>query len=300
MNTAMSRPHAARLIALSLVAAPLLAGCGRDESLATTPRIAVRGAPIDGSGDAGFVAPKPPPVQVAARDTGAGSSATAADESAAGSGTAANDTAANDTAANGTAATGTAANDTAGDGSAAGDPAANDAAAQDVDPMTDTAATVEPADADAPPAAPEPDDDGVYHIAFRHLSLEGEDIDNIIDFLLFPDEFEEGEGFTFPDHIKVLDDQPITISGYMIPGRIRNNKVRDFMLVRDLASCCFGGAPNPDEWVDVVMTGDAEAEYLRYLPITVRGTLHLIGEQDQEGYAVGVYRMEATWAGEVD
>ena len=72
------------------------------------------------------------------------------------------------------------------------------------------------------------------------------------------------------------------------------------MLVRDLAGCCFGGAPNPDEWIDVVMEGDAEAEYLRYLPIKVRGKLSLIGEQDQEGYAVGVYRMKATWAGEED
>jgi len=164
---------------------------------------------------------------------------------------------------------------------------------------TEESAAAEEGAAPAPKPL-EPDEEGVYHLAFSDLSLEGEDVDNIIDYLLFPDEFEEGEGFEFPEHLKALDGKEITISGYMIPGRIRKNMVKDFMLVRDLAGCCFGGAPNPDEWIDVVMVGDAQAEYLRYLPIKVKGTLTLIGEQDQEGYAVGVYRMKATWAGEED
>ncbi len=293
MNPVMSRPHAAPLLALTLVAAPFLTGCGEDESLATTPIVAVRGAPIDGSGDAGFVAPEP--VEVAALDPAEDAAAEAArpDANATPSDAGAERVAGPD----GAATDSTDATDATAQVASADADAATDESATDVTDSAGAAETAETADA---PAPPEPDDDGIYHLSFRHLSLEGEDIDNIIDFLLFPEEFGEGEGFTFPDHIKALDDKPITISGYMIPGRIRNNKVRDFMLVRDLAGCCFGGAPNPDEWIDVVMTGEAEAEYLRYLPISVHGTLKLIGEQDQEGYAVGVYRMEATWAGEAD
>ena len=274
-----------RLLPLALAAcATALAACGDDASFAETSVAVVQGAPIDGSGDEGFTAPA---VAEVVSDSADSATDAAADADPAAAGDAPTDGAVGE----GAEGDGTDGDGTDGDGATTDEATADPAGAGEGD---EAAASEEEAD------IPEPDEDGVYHLAFRHLSLEGEDIDNIIDFLLFPEEFAEGEGFEFPDEIQALDGKEITISGYMIPGRIRANRVRDFMLVRDLAGCCFGGAPNPDEWVDVVMVEGADAEYLRYLPITVRGTLTLIGEQDQEGYAVGVYRMKATWAGEAD
>lgn len=283
--------HRSRSIAL-VFATLLIAACGETETEFAQVSV-VRGAPIDGSGDAGVGSlAKPKPVAqpevvavapIESTDTGA----------VAGTGT--GSLVESDVPPGADATEPVAAETSAADLTA--EPADPEAAAStDVTGGEDADAAARP----EPRKAFEPDEAGVYHLAFSDLSLEGEDVDNIIDYLLFPDEFEEGEGFQFPDHLKALDGKEITISGYMIPGRIRKNMVKDFMLVRDLAGCCFGGAPNPDEWIDVVMEGDAEAEYLRYLPIKVRGKLTLIGEQDQEGYAVGVYRMKATWAGEED
>ncbi len=141
---------------------------------------------------------------------------------------------------------------------------------------------------------------GPLELSFEDLSLEDVDVDYMLDFLLFPEEFEEDEKFEFPPRIQALDGKTVSITGYMIPGKIERNHVGDFMLVRDLLACCFGGSPNPDEWIDVRMAGDLKAEYLRFIPVKVRGKLSLAGEQDNEGYAVGVYRMEATQTAEED
>ncbi|MCA8980969.1 MAG: DUF3299 domain-containing protein [Planctomycetes bacterium] len=281
----MPRPST---LALALCALSL-AACGEDHA-EVVPVAVVRGAPIDGSGDAGgdqlakrgeaaSVTEVETPLAVAADVPPVDDAMAAPVESSEDAQASAEST-----------------EPIAEEAALTTEQAADEAGAADAPEEG-----AEQEEAEAPERKPlEPDAEGVYHLAFSDLSLEGEDVDNIIDYLLFPDEFEEGEGFEFPEHLKALDGKEITISGYMIPGRIRKNMVKDFMLVRDLAGCCFGGAPNPDEWIDVVMEGDAEAEYLRYLPIKVRGKLSLIGEQDQEGYAVGVYRMKATWAGEED
>lgn len=284
----MLRPSTLALAVCALT----LAACG-DDQVELVPVPVVRGAPIDGSADGEPLAKREDPAPAVAVEVPVVDDAPASDLQAAPIEPPVEPQAAADV----------------------GDAPAELVDAAPVAPAEggvalDEASAEQPAEAGAEAgaaegAAPErkalePDEEGVYHLAFSDLSLEGEDVDNIIDYLLFPDEFEEGEGFEFPEHLKALDGKEITISGYMIPGRIRKNMVKDFMLVRDLAGCCFGGAPNPDEWIDVVMVGEAEAEYLRYLPIKVRGKLTLIGEQDQEGYAVGVYRMQATWAGEED
>jgi hypothetical protein len=285
----------------STLALPLcllaLAACGDDQQ-EFVPLPVVRGAPIDGSGDIGAdalvaeVEDTGLPTAVVQETDPQGATDAAAEVSNGAAGPGADEVAVDDA---------EQVVPESAEGAALADPETGEANAAEAvaDAGNDEESATE-ATAEVEHKPLEPDEEGVYHLAFSDLSLEGEDVDNIIDYLLFPDEFEEGEGFEFPEHLKALDGKEITISGYMIPGRIRKNMVKDFMLVRDLAGCCFGGAPNPDEWIDVVMVGDAQAEYLRYLPIKVKGTLTLIGEQDQEGYAVGVYRMKATWAGEED
>ena len=98
----------------------------------------------------------------------------------------------------------------------------------------------------------------------------------------------------FPKDILELDGQEISIVGYMIPGEMDQGNVLDFMLVRDLLGCCFGGSPMPDEWINVIMTEEAEAEYRPYMPMRVTGVLTLGGEQDEAGFALGVYQLKGT------
>ncbi len=164
-----------------------------------------------------------------------------------------------------------------------------------VDVSTPIASVSEPEP--EPEPEPEREEDGPVEIGFRDLSLIDYDVDAMLDFMLFPDEY-EGEDVAdleFPKEILRLEGKEVSLVGYMIPGRIeKGGNVRDFMLVRDLLGCCFGGAPMPDEWVDVIVAEDAKAEYRAYMPMRVTGKLTLGGDQDEAGFALGVYRITAT------
>ena len=137
------------------------------------------------------------------------------------------------------------------------------------------------------------DHEGTIDLTWADLSLIDYDVDAMLDYMLFPEEY-EGEDTSFlelPADLEILDGKEVSIVGYMIPGEIIKGNVRDFMLVRDLMGCCFGGAPMPDEWLDVTMDPDAEAEYRPYMPMRVTGVMTLGGEQDEAGFALGIYRM---------
>ena len=160
-------------------------------------------------------------------------------------------------------------------------------------PVTVTPEPEEPAEPQAEPAAPE---EGPLAITYQDLSLVDYDVDAMLDHMLFPEEYDEedAEYLAFPEELTRLTDREVSIVGYMIPGDMKQGEVTDFMLVRDLLGCCFGGTPMPDEWVDVVMAEGESAEYRPYLPMRVTGVLTLGGEQDEAGFAMGIYKMVAT------
>ena len=140
------------------------------------------------------------------------------------------------------------------------------------------------------------DDEGHWIIGYGDLSLAEADKDLLLDALVYPEEY-EGEDIHFPDRIRALDGQRVALTGYMIPLRWDENRVPHFMLVRDLLQCCFGGAPEPDEWVDVDMAPEGTT-YWAYVPVVVRGTFKLAGQSDEAGYATGAFAIKATDAHE--
>ncbi len=137
---------------------------------------------------------------------------------------------------------------------------------------------------------------GPLDISYQDLSLIEYDVDAMLDYMLFPDEYDEEDAkdLAFPRALTELMNREVSIVGYMIPGEMEQGRVTDFMLVRDLLGCCFGGSPMPDEWLDVIMVEGQTAEYRPYLPMRVTGTMTLGGEQDEAGFAMGIYRMSAT------
>jgi hypothetical protein len=142
---------------------------------------------------------------------------------------------------------------------------------------------------------PEPEEqEGPISINYRDLSLIDYDVDAMLDYMLFPEEYkdEEVQDLQFPKALKALDGKEVSIVGYMIPGEMDQGNVLDFMLVRDLLGCCFGGTPMPDEWLDVIMVEGAEAEYRPYMPTRVTGILTLGGQQDEAGFAMGIYLLK--------
>ncbi|MFT5081836.1 MAG: hypothetical protein ACI9D0_001083 [Bacteroidia bacterium] len=169
----------------------------------------------------------------------------------------------------------------------------------EVDPALLTEPRVEGPSDPAPVAQPieapleEPEQTGPLEISFWDLALEELDADAMLDVLLFPEEWseEEREELSFPPDIIDLLDREIELEGYVIPGKIKGGYLQDFMLVRDLQACCFGGAPRADEWIDVLMDEGTAAEYHRYLPVIVTGRFGLGGMQDNTGKALGVFKL---------
>ena len=133
---------------------------------------------------------------------------------------------------------------------------------------------------------------GLPLITWEDLRLPDETVDDLVDALLYPESYSEEES-AFPEDIAALDGKEIVIEGFMIPLEWEGERVMSFMLVGDMLACCFGGAPEPDAWIDVKMKGKG-AEYFVQLPILVRGILHIEGLDDGTGYAAGCYTMDAT------
>lgn len=136
----------------------------------------------------------------------------------------------------------------------------------------------------------EKDDDGYWIISYYDLSLDGVDSEALLDALVYPEEY-EGEELVFPDRIRALDGEKVALTGYMIAMRWTKDRVSNFMLVRDLLACCYGGSPEPDEWVDVHMEGRGSHSY-QYVPVVTRGVFRLQGVADDAGYATGAFRID--------
>ncbi|MFT7677013.1 MAG: hypothetical protein ACI8QC_000990 [Planctomycetota bacterium] len=119
---------------------------------------------------------------------------------------------------------------------------------------------------------PKPEREGV--ISFSRLSLAGTDVESLLDHL-FPLTGEDPPPYDYPEEVAALDGTEVKIVGYMIPLEWSDKKVTEFMLVRDLAACCFGGIPRPDEWAFVSLPEGEGVEYFVYVPVLVTGKLKL-------------------------
>lgn len=129
-------------------------------------------------------------------------------------------------------------------------------------------------------------------ITFAHLSMAGADVNGLID-LMFAEE-PNGTEFDFPEPVQELDGEEISIVGYMIALDFEGEAVTHFMLVRDLAACCFGGIPRPDEWIDVHVA--KPCPYWVYRPVRVTGHLSVGLEQQQEAFMTSVLQIKGATA----
>lgn len=111
-------------------------------------------------------------------------------------------------------------------------------------------------------------------ISFSALSLVGTDIEALLDHI-FPINDDPPPPYDYPEEVLALDDTEVKLVGYMIPLTWKEGAVTELMLVRDLASCCFGGIPRPDEWAFVSFPEGESTEYFPYVPVLVTGPLKL-------------------------
>ena len=97
-----------------------------------------------------------------------------------------------------------------------------------------------------------------------------------------------------PESIRKLDGQRISVEGFMLPIGYEKDRLAEFILIRDMPGCCYGGPPYPHEWVKaVVKAPKITAEMDR--PVRVRGIFH-VGVERQGGYLSSIYRLDAETA----
>jgi hypothetical protein len=70
------------------------------------------------------------------------------------------------------------------------------------------------------------------------------------------------------------DQQRVLLQGFMIPTRVEDKGVREFLLVRNQASCCFGFPLQVTDMVVVRMTGRPAASLMDHT-LAVVGRLHV-------------------------
>lgn len=70
-----------------------------------------------------------------------------------------------------------------------------------------------------------------------------------------------------------LNEQRVFVKGYVFPGDKRTG-LTDFILVRDLGTCCFGKTPKPTHMIRVKLTGGHEINY-SLSRRKLAGTLHV-------------------------
>lgn len=95
-----------------------------------------------------------------------------------------------------------------------------------------------------------------------------------------------------PDNIKALNGRTVRIRGYMLPVRMEGNEVREFMIMPNQLSCCYGGTPRFWEFVVSEKKGDAVPNLMDTL-LTFEGVLK-VGDVFENGYWTQFYTLECT------
>ncbi|MFZ5496187.1 MAG: DUF3299 domain-containing protein [Verrucomicrobiota bacterium] len=111
------------------------------------------------------------------------------------------------------------------------------------------------------------------------------------EFVAPPDESKAKEAEAqIPAPVRELDAKKVTVTGFMLPVKMHEGLVTEFLLVKDPMMCCYGVMPKVTEWVVVKMNGKGVAP-LMDVPITFEGTLK-VGQIYEGGYLTGLYLLQ--------
>lgn len=64
-----------------------------------------------------------------------------------------------------------------------------------------------------------------------------------------------------PPSAAELDGKEVWVAGYVHPGVPRRKGIRQFILVPDMKTCCFGGQPELTDMIEVTLDGDDRIDY---------------------------------------
>lgn len=107
---------------------------------------------------------------------------------------------------------------------------------------------------------------------------------------LQPENQPEKDAEAIPANVKALDGRKVRVEGFMMPLKMEKGGVRQFLLMRNQMMCCYGIAPQANEWIVVDVVGDPIAARMDE-PIYVTG-LFRVGVIREDGAFIGIYRLE--------
>ena len=93
-----------------------------------------------------------------------------------------------------------------------------------------------------------------------------------------------------PKSIRKFDKEKVAVTGYMLPLKVEDGKITEFLVLRDQSACCFGAVPKINEWISVRMPKGKGVKPVMDVRITFFGVLK-VGEVLESGYLVGIYEM---------
>ncbi len=111
-------------------------------------------------------------------------------------------------------------------------------------------------------------------------------------------EIDGGRPFTrsddlIPPKVKAYDGRLVSIKGFIMPLRLRQGLVTEFLLFRDQAACCFGERAKMNHYIRVKLKGEGFPPPTAPTTYITFGKLK-VGEILVQGYLTGIYEMEAT------
>jgi hypothetical protein len=96
---------------------------------------------------------------------------------------------------------------------------------------------------------------------------------------------------SIPASIRGMDGKEVSVTGFMLPIRIKNKLVTQFMLMRSQNTCCFGIPPELHEVVEV-RNVKSPGKVLMDTPVTVSGRLH-VKDRWEGDFLCSIYQMDA-------
>jgi hypothetical protein len=93
-----------------------------------------------------------------------------------------------------------------------------------------------------------------------------------------------------PGEVKAYNEKSVALTGYMLPIKVNEGLVTDFLLLPNTLSCCYGTTPRINEIIVVKTTGKG-VKAKKDIPISVLGTLHVGAIRNNE-HLIGIYQMD--------
>ena len=94
----------------------------------------------------------------------------------------------------------------------------------------------------------------------------------------------------FPAAVRPLHGERVALTGFMQVTQFEEGRVKQFLLARYPSGCCFGGTPQYDEWIEVVLAKDAPT-LSGARPVKVVGKLDVGEALSPDGDLTSLYRL---------